>query len=199
LPSLIEYFERVCRTQELNDYLPEPIDTETLMFVTSHQAVMPISRNCYQPFETYGDSVIKAAVSIWLWKKGKHEGEKKLEGFVTENRMPLITNHYLSLLAEFNGFSRWMHLNTPDAGDFHFPFLPSSPQPLKCSGKMLADFLEAMAGAILLEYGFKKACRWLHEVRLLPLKVEDTLIPWEEDLIELPYDVSYTQLYGKIV
>ena len=108
----------MCRTQELNDYLPDPINTETLMFVTSHQAVMPISRNSFQPIETYGDSVIEPAVSIWLWKKGKEERAKKLEGFVTENRMSLITNYYLSLLAEFNGFSKWMHMTTPDASDF---------------------------------------------------------------------------------
>lgn len=100
--------------------------------------------------EYLGDAVLSALVADYLYRRYPYHGE----GFLTEMRSKMVNRQQLNDVAIRMGLKRISKFNKQDNS-------------LK-SSHIFGNTLEALIGAIYLDYGYKRTCRWVADYIILP-------------------------------
>lgn len=107
--------------------------------------------------EYLGDAVLSAIIAEYLFKRYPYQGE----GFLTEMRSKMVNRQQLNEVALRMGLKKISKFNKLDGS-------------LK-SSHIFGNTLEALVGAIYLDFGYKKACRWVFDYVITPHMFMDEL------------------------
>ena len=107
--------------------------------------------------EYLGDAVLSALVADYLFKRYPYQGE----GFLTEMRSKMVNRHQLNEVAIKMGLKKIAKYNKLDSS-------------LRTS-HIFGNTLEALVGAIYLDFGYKKTCRWVLDYIIMPHMFMDEL------------------------
>ena len=100
--------------------------------------------------EYLGDAVLSAIIADYLFRRYPYQGE----GFLTEMRSKMVNRQQLNDVAIKMGFKKITKFNKLD-------------NTLR-SSHIFGNTLEALIGAIYLDYGYKKTCRWVMDYLIGP-------------------------------
>jgi ribonuclease-3 len=100
---------------------------------------------------------LSALIADYLFKRYPY----KEEGFLTEMRSKMVNRQQLNDIAVRMGLKKVTLFNKMDSS-------------LKVS-QIFGNTLEALVGAIYLDYGYKKTCKWVSECIILPHMFMDDL------------------------
>ncbi len=107
--------------------------------------------------EYLGDAILSALVADYLFKRYPYQGE----GFLTEMRSKMVNRQQLNEVAIKMGLKKIAKYNKLDNS-------------LRTS-HIFGNTLEALVGAIYLDYGYKKTCRWVLDYIIMPHMFMDEL------------------------
>ncbi len=107
--------------------------------------------------EYLGDAVLSALVADYLFKRYPYQGE----GFLTEMRSKMVNRQQLNDVAVKMGLKKIAKYNKLDNS-------------LRTS-HIFGNTLEALVGAIYLDFGYKKTCRWVLDYIIMPHMFVDEL------------------------
>lgn len=107
--------------------------------------------------EYLGDAILNALVADYLFKRYPYQGE----GFLTEMRSKMVNRQQLNEVAIKMGLKKIAKYNKLDNS-------------LRTS-HIFGNTLEALVGAIYLDYGYKKTCRWVLDYIIMPHMFMDEL------------------------
>ena len=107
--------------------------------------------------EYLGDAVLSALVADYLFKRYPYQGE----GFLTEMRSKMVNRQQLNDVAIKMGLKKIARYNKLDSS-------------LRTS-HIFGNTLEALVGAIYLDFGYKKTCRWVLDYIIMPHMFMDEL------------------------
>lgn len=107
--------------------------------------------------EYLGDAILSAFVADYLFKRYPYQGE----GFLTEMRSKMVNRQQLNEVAIKMGLKKICNFNKLD-------------HTLKGS-HIFGNTLEALVGAIYLDLGYKKACKWVYSHIIAPHMFMDEL------------------------
>lgn len=107
--------------------------------------------------EYLGDAILSAIIADYLFKRYPYQGE----GFLTEMRSKMVNRQQLNEVALRMGLKKIARFNKLD-------------NCLKTS-HIFGNTLEALVGAIYLDYGYKRTCRWVLDYIIMPHMFMDEL------------------------
>lgn len=107
--------------------------------------------------EYLGDAVLSALVADYLFRRYPYQGE----GFLTEMRSKMVNRQQLNEVALKMGLKKIARYNKIDSS------LRSS--------HIFGNTLEALVGAIYLDSGYKRTCRWVLDYIIMPHMFMDEL------------------------
>lgn len=107
---------------------------------------LPLQEVCNERLEYLGDSVLSLIVASYLYERYPTENE----GFLTKVRTRLVNGNMLAQLADYVDMSRWLIISSQiEENDG------------RKNKKILEDTLEALIGAIYIDFGFPTAKCWV--------------------------------------
>ncbi|KAI8822072.1 uncharacterized protein EV422DRAFT_495037 [Fimicolochytrium jonesii] len=162
-PSILHKLDVYCTIDEFRKNIGLPVTNETLLAAFSSPSAQEMSN--YERLETLGDSFLKYAVSMDLFKRFADADE----GFLSTRRSRIVSNRNLFKIALKHRLFAVMNVTpfNPRSWDGH-PFASAKgPWWRQISQKMLADFLEALIGAYYTDSGNDVALMFLHRFGLV--------------------------------
>jgi ribonuclease-3 len=136
----------------------------------THRSVREGAAENNERLEYLGDAVLSALIADYLFKRYPY----KEEGFLTEMRSKMVNRQQLNEIAIRMGLKKITLFNKMDGS-------------LKVS-QIFGNTLEALVGAIYLDYGYKKTSKWVAECIILPHMFMDDL-----EILEINHK---NKLYG---
>ena len=123
----------------------------------THRSVREGADENNERLEYLGDAILSALIADYLFKRYPY----KEEGFLTEMRSKMVNRQQLNDIAIRMGLKKVTLFNKMDSS-------------LKVS-QIFGNTLEALVGAIYLDYGYKKTSKWVAECIILPHMFMDDL------------------------
>ena len=123
----------------------------------THRSVREGADENNERLEYLGDAVLSALIADYLFKRYPY----KEEGFLTEMRSKMVNRQQLNEIAIRMGLKKITLYNKMDGS-------------LKVS-QIFGNTLEALVGAIYLDFGYKKTAKWVLEFIILPHMFMDDL------------------------
>ena len=164
IPSIIRRFEITLIADQLSKTLLKDVGINNLdLVVTAISASSAREESNYQRLEFLGDSILKSCTSVQLIA----EYPLWHEGYLSAKKDRLVSNSRLSRAAIESGLDKFI-VTKPFTGlKWQPPFIedllntPSEQQKRSLSSKVLADVVEALVGASMVDGGIPKALRCL--------------------------------------
>ena len=154
------------------------------MWATSSSGVHATKRS-YETLETYGDTILKLAATHLAYdslESDRNADEKK----INDRKNAFVTNLYLFRIGHDLGLREFMRSKDSDLKNWFPPFTEKSltHEEITCTGKNIADGVEALIGAFFLSNNLYKTLKWLSDIRLVPMEQAQLLQPIypDEDL-----------------
>ncbi|KAI9501914.1 ribonuclease III domain-containing protein, partial [Coemansia spiralis] len=176
LPAFLLRFEHVLLANTVKQRLNLPAKTETIRHaITASSASMDV---CYERLETLGDSVLKYITSVMLFVTYPNDHE----GLLTSRRSAIISNSNLFVLAQERELAQYIITNVFSKKEFQIPGLLQSdtnsakkrrPQTRQIStmrqlsDKTIADIIESLLGASMLDGGLEGALSCAHTLGIV--------------------------------
>ena len=123
----------------------------------THRSVREGAHENNERLEYLGDAVLSAMIADYLFKRYPY----KEEGYLTEMRSKMVNRQQLNEIAIRMGLKKITLYNKMDGS-------------LKVS-QIFGNTLESLVGAIYLDFGYKKASKWVLEYIILPHMFMDDL------------------------
>jgi ribonuclease III len=123
----------------------------------THRSVREGADENNERLEYLGDAVLSALIADYLFKRYPY----REEGFLTEMRSKMVNRQQLNEIAVRMGLKKVTLYNKMDSS-------------LKVS-QIFGNTLEALVGAIYLDYGYKKTSKWVLDCVILPHMFMDDL------------------------
>lgn len=123
----------------------------------THRSVREGADENNERLEYLGDAVLSALIADYLFKRYPY----REEGFLTEMRSKMVNRQQLNEIAVRMGLKKITLYNKMDGS-------------LKVS-QIFGNTLEALVGAIYLDFGYKKTSKWVLECIILPHMFMDDL------------------------
>jgi ribonuclease-3 len=123
----------------------------------THRSVREGADENNERLEYLGDAILSALIADYLFKRYPY----REEGFLTEMRSKMVNRQQLNEIAIRMGLKKVTLFNKMDGS-------------LKVS-QIFGNTLEALVGAIYLDYGYKKTSKWVAECIILPHMFMDDL------------------------
>lgn len=136
----------------------------------THRSVREGADENNERLEYLGDAILSALIADYLFKRYPY----REEGFLTEMRSKMVNRQQLNDIAIRMGLKKITLFNKMDGS-------------LKVS-QIFGNTLEALVGAIYLDYGYKKTSRWVLDYIILPHMFMDDL-----EILEINHK---NKLYG---
>lgn len=127
-----------------------PINLTLYKTALTHRSLSENVDENNERLEYLGDAVLSALIADYLFKRYPYQGE----GFLTEMRSKMVNRQQLNDVAVKMGIKRIARFNRLDGS-------------LKTS-HIFGNALEALVGAIYLDGGYKKTCRWVFDYVITP-------------------------------
>ncbi len=134
-----------------------PRSLDLYRMALSHRSVREGADQNNERLEFLGDAVLSTVIAHYLFRKYPY----KDEGFLTEMRSKMVNRQKLNEIALKMGLQKLAVYNKNDNG-------------LRIS-QIFGNTLEALIGAVYLDYGYAKTCRWVEERIILPYLFTDEL------------------------
>lgn len=135
----------------------KPTNVSLYKTALTHRSIREGADENNERLEYLGDAVLSALIADYLFKRYPY----KEEGFLTEMRSKMVNRQQLNEIAVRMGLKKITLYNKMDGS-------------LKVS-QIFGNTLEAIVGAIYLDQGYKKACKWVLECIILPHMFMDDL------------------------
>ena len=183
LPSVLAFFERALHSQTLIARIGQFIHPEFVLWATSASGVHATKRS-YETLETYGDTILKLAATHLAYdsfESERHADEKK----INDRKNAFVTNLYLFRIGHDLGLREFMRSKDSEPKQWSPPFTDKAliREDINCTGKNIADGVEALIGAFFLSNNLYKTLKWLSDIRLVPMEQAQLLqIYPDEDL-----------------
>lgn len=123
----------------------------------THRSVSENVDENNERLEYLGDAILSAIIADYLFRRYPYHGE----GFLTEMRSKMVNRQQLNDVAIRMGLKKITKFNKAD-------------HCLKTS-HIFGNTLEALVGAIYLDYGYKRTCRWVQDYIITPHMFMDEL------------------------
>jgi ribonuclease III len=123
----------------------------------THRSVREATDENNERLEYLGDAILSAMIADYLYKRYPY----KEEGYLTEMRSKMVNRQQLNDIAVKMGLKKITLYNKMDGS-------------LKVS-QIFGNTLEALVGAIYLDYGYKKANKWVMDYVIRPHMYMDDL------------------------
>jgi ribonuclease-3 len=123
----------------------------------THRSVREGADENNERLEYLGDAVLSALIADYLFKRYPY----REEGFLTEMRSKMVNRQQLNEIAVRMGLKKITLYNKMDSS-------------LKVS-QIFGNTLEALVGAIYLDFGYKKTSKWVLDCVILPHMFMDDL------------------------
>ncbi|MFT4093027.1 MAG: ribonuclease III [Niabella sp.] len=123
----------------------------------THRSVSENVDENNERLEYLGDAILSAITADYLFRRYPYHGE----GFLTEMRSKMVNRQQLNDVAVKMGLKKIAKYNKLD-------------NCLKTS-HIFGNTLEALVGAIYLDYGYKRTCRWVQDYIITPHMFMDEL------------------------
>ena len=134
-----------------------PVNLDLYKTALTHRSMSENVDENNERLEYLGDAVLSALIADYLFKRYPYQGE----GFLTEMRSKMVNRQQLNDVAIKMGLKKIARFNKLDGS-------------LKTS-HIFGNTLEALVGAIYLDCGYKKTCRWVFEYVITPHMFMDEL------------------------
>ena len=181
LPPVLAFFERALHSQKLIERIGQYIHPEFVLWATSASGVHA-TRRSYETLETYGDTILKLAATHLAYDSLKNDrtaDEKK----INDRKNAFVTNLYLFRIGHALGLREFMRSKDTDLKSWSPPWTSHVLEEINCTGKNIADGVEALIGAFFLSNNLYKTLKWLSDIRLVPMEQANLLgIYPDEDL-----------------
>ena len=140
------------------------------MWATSASGVHATKRS-YETLETYGDTILKLAATHLAYDSLENDisaDEKK----IADRKDSFITNMYLFRIGQKLNLRAYMRSKDTDLKAWSPPFTDKSltQEEITCTGKNIADGVEALIGAFFMSNNLTKTLKWLSDIRLVPME-----------------------------
>lgn len=123
----------------------------------THRSVSENVDENNERLEYLGDAILSSITADYLFRRYPYHGE----GFLTEMRSKMVNRQQLNDVAVRMGLKKIAKFNKLD-------------NCLKTS-HIFGNTLEALVGAIYLDYGYKRTCRWVQDYLISPHMFMDEL------------------------
>ena len=123
----------------------------------THRSISESVDENNERLEYLGDAILSAITANYLFKRYPYHGE----GFLTEMRSKMVNRQQLNAVALKMGLKKVTKFNKLDSC-------------LK-SSHIFGNTLEALVGAIYLDFGYKRTNKWVQEYLILPHMFMDEL------------------------
>ena len=159
------------------------IHPEFVLWATSASGVHATKRS-YETLETYGDTILKLAATHLAYdslENDRSADEKK----INDRKNAFVTNLYLFRIGHSLGLRQFMRSKDTELKAWVPPFTDKSLtlELVQCTGKNIADGVEALIGAFFLSNNLYKTLKWLSDIRLVPMEQASLLGVYpDEDL-----------------
>ncbi|MCH5600580.1 ribonuclease III [Niabella ginsengisoli] len=134
-----------------------PDNFELYKTALTHRSVSESVDENNERLEYLGDAILSAITADYLFRRYPYHGE----GFLTEMRSKMVNRQQLNEVALRMGLKKISKFNKLD-------------NCLKTS-HIFGNTLEALVGAIYLDYGYKRTCRWVTDYLINPHMFMDEL------------------------
>ena len=159
------------------------IHPEFVLWATSASGVHA-SKRSYETLETYGDTILKLAATHLAYDtldRDYSADEKK----INDRKNAFVTNLYLFRIGNKLGLRDFMRSKDSDIKTWSPPFTDKAliNEEVTCTGKNIADGVEALIGAFFLSNNLYRTLKWLSDINLVPMEQANLLhIYPDEDL-----------------
>lgn len=170
LPPVLAFFERALHSQNLIARIGQYIHPEFVLWATSASGVHATKRS-YETLETYGDTILKLAAIHLAYDS--LEGDRTCdEKKINDRKNAFVTNLYLFRVGHALGLREFMRSKDTDLKSWSPPFTDKSliHEEVTCTGKNIADGVEALIGAFFLSNNLYKTLKWLSDIRCVPME-----------------------------
>lgn len=145
---------------------------------------MHASKRSYETLETYGDTILKLAATHLAYDtlEGDNTADEKK---INDRKNAFVTNLYLFRIGNKLGLREFMRSKDSDLKTWSPPFTDKALtyEEVTCTGKNIADGIEALIGAFFLSNNLYKTLKWLSDISLVPMEQANLLhIYPDEDL-----------------
>lgn len=132
-----------------------------MLWSTSASGVHATKRS-YETLETYGDTILKLAATHLAYDTLEADptaDEKK----INDRKNAFVTNLYLFRIGNSLGLREFMRTKDTDLKAWSPPFTDKAliREEVTCTGKNIADGVEALIGAFFLSNNLYKTLKWL--------------------------------------
>lgn len=174
LPLVMLFFERATHAHQLCAEFKTYMHPEYVVWATSNAGVNA-SRKCYQTLETYGDTVLKVAGTFLAYNylRSRSASTQIDESKIDQLKNQFITNLYFLRVGKRLGIQRYIRTADPDLKQWSPPFTEqvTGTESLTCTGKHIADVLEAVIGAhFMSNSSLRKTLLLINDMSIMPLK-----------------------------
>lgn len=140
------------------------------MWATSANGVNATKRS-YETLETYGDTILKLAATHLAYDSLESD-ESADEKKIADRKDAFITNLYLFRHGSRMGMRNFMRCKDTDFKKWFPSFSDKSveSEEISCTGKNIADGVEAIIGAFFLSNNLRKTLQWISQVGIVPLE-----------------------------
>lgn len=148
----------------------EPKNISLYKTALTHRSIRERADENNERLEYLGDAILSALIADYLFKRYPY----KEEGFLTEMRSKMVNRQQLNDIAIRMGLKKITLYNKMDGS-------------LKVS-QIFGNTLEALVGAVYLDFGYKKTSKWVQQYIITPHMFMDDL-----ELLEINHK---NKLYG---
>ncbi len=116
----------------------------------THRSISESVDENNERLEYLGDAILSSITADYLFKRYPYQGE----GFLTEMRSKMVNRQQLNDVAVKMGLKKITRYNKQDSC-------------LRTS-HIFGNTLEALVGAVYIDYGYKRTCKWVQDHIILP-------------------------------
>jgi len=188
LPPVCAFFERALYCSQLTAELGYFIHPEFLLWSTSAKGLMT-TKKCYETLETYGDTILKLAAVHLAYDKLQYDPNAS-EKQVCNLKDSFVTNMYLFKIGKKLNLRQYMRSKDPEIREWRPPFSTGSKvvELLTCTGKNIADGVEALLGALFMSSNLYTTLKFISDTQIVPFE--------QARLLSVYQNVDYTFKLG---
>ena len=170
LLPVLAFFEKSLHNQSLISMIGRYIHPEFVMWATSASGVNA-TRRSYETLETYGDTILKLAATHLAYDSLESDRNAD-EKTIADRKDAFITNLFLFRIGSQLGLRNFMRCKDTDLKSWYPSFTDKALEyeEIACTGKNIADGLEALIGAFFLSNNLRKTLQWISDIHLVPLQ-----------------------------
>lgn len=126
---------------------------------------MNTTKKCYETLETYGDTILKLAAVHLAYDRLQYDSNVS-EKQICSLKDSFVTNMYLFKFGKKLNLRQYMRNRDPDIKEWRPPYSAEAKviEQLTCTGKNIADGVEALLGALFLSSNLYTTLKFISDI-----------------------------------